>query len=299
MILHQCFSAIESFQYDLDALSNACDEQESELRMLQSLMQNQCDRSTALSVQEDAVFHELNALEIDAHTFTEELHLVSNTTASVEAEIDAMSRVRLMSIPFDVRVNDDWDEGGGATTPAGGRARRPGRYPTINNLRLAYRARDGAGGPRRDEISAAFSSAAQLAAHALGLYPGIALASTVRVMPIHPCAKILVSLPEGQSVHSLGFDATAPSSNGAAGQSKHVPCRSIALFVVVLSQLSAHILAEESGRGRAQVEEPPFPMTEVSIDGVDVTKLAESNHAAWSSVVFCIAANLRWLSGFV
>mmetsp|Transcript_24025 Transcript_24025/g.43093 ORF Transcript_24025/g.43093 Transcript_24025/m.43093 type:complete len:500 (+) Transcript_24025:92-1591(+) len=268
--------AIESFQYELDTLANACDEQEKELRILQNLMQDQMDRSNAISDQEDTVLQELNTLEIDARNFSEESHLVSNSCSVVENEIDAMSRVKLMSIPFDIRIN--WENN-----------QQSGRYPTINNLRLAYRINEKAG-LRREEINAAFSNAAQLMAFTLGLYPRL-ITSTIRIIPIHPCAKILVNLPEGQSVHNLGFDTANATDN-----SNHVPSRSITLFLVLLSQLSAHILMGTDQNTTGTTAQPPFPMTEFSIDDVDMTKLAESNMAAWSSVVFCIAANLRWLS---
>ena len=248
--------------------------------MLQDLMQNQIDRSNTISDQEDVVHHELNSLEIDANNFGgEESRIVSSKCSAVETEINAISRVKLMSIPFKIRINIDLDnddqEGGGH-----------GCYPTINNLRLAYRVNEKAG-LRWDEINAAFFNAAQLMAFTLGLYPGHVITSTIRIIPIHPCAKILVNLPEGQSVHNLGFDGQADSQS-----TNHIPTRSITLFLVLLNQLSSHILTETNRRA---VEPPPFHMTEVSIDNVDVTKLSNSD-TRWASVVFCIAANLRWLS---
>ena len=269
-------SAIESFQYEIDNLVNACDEQENELRMLQDLMQNQIDRSNAISDQEDIVHHELNSLEIDANNFGEESRIVSSNCSAVENEINAISRVKLMSIPFKIRINTDLDKDN-----------QEGCYPTINNLRLAYRVNEKAG-LHRDEINAAFLNAAQLMAFTLGLYPSHVITSTIRIIPIYPCAKILVNLPEGQSVHNLGFDGEADSRS-----TKHIPPRSITLFLVLLNQLSSHILTETTQRA---VEPPPFHMTEVSIDNVDVTKLSNSDTRLWASVVFCIAANLRWLS---
>ncbi|KAL7524698.1 hypothetical protein ACHAXR_000679 [Thalassiosira sp. AJA248-18] len=213
-----------------------------------------------------------------------------------------MSRVRLMSIPFTIRVAvDEWEEHDddailgqkkkkATSTTAGG------RYPTINNLRLAYRTNEKAG-LHRDEINAAFSNAAQLMAFTLGLYPSL-ITSTIRIIPIHPCAKILVNLPEGQSVHNLGFDTTTAAADVDQQQpNHHVPTQSITLFLVLLSELSCHIIQNATGVAAATHHQPPpFSMTEFSIDNVDVTKLADSNTSAWSSVVFCIAANLRWLS---
>lgn len=266
---------IDSFQQELDALADACDEQAAELRLLQNLMRDQRDRSDAISDREDIAFHELNALEIEARNFSEESHLVGSSCSAIESEIEDMARVRLLSVPFDVRA--DRGSGGG------------GRYPTINGLRLAYRPNEGAG-LGREEIDAAFAGAARLVAHALGLHPDLlrAAARAIRIIPLCPRAKILVSLPEGQSVHELGVDA-------ASGR---VPSRSIALFLVILSQLSSHVIAgaERGKAGTAAAAPPPFPMTESSIDGVDLAGLADG-HPAWPSVVFCVAANLRWLSG--
>ena len=271
-------SAIESFQHELDTLVNACDKQRKELRILHNLMQNQLEWSMPISEEEDIVHHhhhhDLNALEIEARNFLEESHFVSNKCSAVESEKDAISHVKLMSIPFKIRIIDFNNK------PRGG-------YPTINNLRLAYRINEKAG-LRRDEINAAFVNTAQLLAFTLGLYPSLNASSIIRIIPIHPCAKILVNLPDGQSVHNLGFDTT-----NNIMELSHVPSRSIALFLVLMSQLSSHIL---TFKNQIVIAEPPFQMTECSIDSVNVAKLTDSDIAAWSSVVFCIAANLRWLS---
>ena len=101
-------------------------------------------------------------------------------------------------------------------------------YPTINNLRLAYRINEKTG-LRRDEINAAFVNTAHLLAFTLGLYPSLNASSIIRIIPIHPCAKILVNLPDGQSVHNLGFDTT-----NNIMELSHVPSRSIALFLVLI-----------------------------------------------------------------
>ena len=288
-------SAIDLFQSELDALSQACKEQCKELRVLQNLMQNQIDRSQALSDQEDMIHQELNSLEIDAHTFEEESHLIIHSCRTVENEINAMSHVKLLSLPFTIRIyvgegdKDDYSKQYNTVV---------GRYPTINNLRLAYRINTKAG-LHQEEINAAFFHASQLMAFTLGLYPSFKN-TVIRIIPIHPCAKILVNLPEGQTVHNLGFDTTNSSGAGSSGQPNHVPTQSITLFLALLSEVTAHILISDRNQRRYYVDDPPpkppFSMTELSIDNVDVTKLADSNTSAWSSVVFCIAANLRWLS---
>lgn len=272
-------SAIELFQSELDTLSNACNEQQKEVQVLRNLMQTQIDRSKSISHQEDIVYHELNSLELEAHNFEEESHLVINRCNAVENEIAAMSRVKLLSIPFKIRLNN-----GGNDSISNG----AGRYPTINNLRLAYRINTKAG-LSKEEINAAFFHAAQLMAFTLGLHPSLNT-TVIRIIPIHPCAKVLVNLPEGQTIHNLGFD----TNSGSTAQSNHVPTQSLTLFLALLSEATSSILTERKQRNN--IEEPPFPMTELAIDNVDVTNLADSNTAAWSSVVFCIAANLRWLS---
>jgi len=260
----------------LDALANACNEQRTEMNILQNLMQDQFFRSDILSHEEDNIYHNLNALEIETRNFVEESHLVNNSYELVQSEIDAMSNVQLLSIPFKIRTKKD------------------GGYPTINNLRLAY---------------TTFVQAAQLAVFTIGLYPNFSTSGIIRLIPIHPCAKILVCLSDddiGQqqsSVHNLGFDITTTTTvnnDEMELSNTHVPTRSITLFLVILSQLCSHILTCNNHQLMRQKDDnddhPPFPMTECSIDGVDVTNLKESNIAAWSSVVFCIAANLQWLS---
>ena len=260
------------------------------------MMQTQIDRSLALSDQEELIHQELNSLEIDAHNFEEESHLIIHSCRTVENEIAAMSHVKLLSIPFTIRIHDG--EGDRDDYSKQHNAVVVGRYPTINNLRLAYRINTKAG-LHQEEINAAFFHASQLMAFTLGLYPSFKN-TVIRIIPIHPCAKILVNLPEGRTVHNLGFDTTNSSGADTLVQSNHVPTQSITLFLALLSEVSAHILTvADRNQKRYYVEEPsppPFPMTELSIDNVDVTNLADSNTSAWSSVVFCIAANLRWLS---
>ena len=51
----------------------------------------------------------LNALEIDSHNFGEESNLVTKQYSAVMDEIDALSKVKLASIPF--HINVDWEEG--------------------------------------------------------------------------------------------------------------------------------------------------------------------------------------------
>lgn len=276
-------SAIELFQSELNALSNACNEQEKELRVLQNLMRTQMDRSKAISDQEDIIHQELNSLELEAHNFEEESHLVIYRCNAVEDEIAAMSSVKLLSIPFKIiSIDSGGDDSIQNST---------GRYPTINNLRLAYRINTKAG-LHKEEINAAFFHAAQFMAFTLGLFPSLNT-TVIRIIPIHPCAKILVNLPEGQTVHNLGFDTNGGDSNVP---SNHVPTQSITLFLALLSEVTSYIILKERAQRSNIIDEPPFPMSELSIDNVDVTNLADSNIAAWSSVVFCIAANLHWLS---
>lgn len=276
--------AIDSFHLELEALSNACHDQGGELRILQTLMQDQIIRSKSITREEDRAVEALNALEIDAHNFGEESNLVTKQCSDVMGEIDALSRVKLASIPFNINV--DWGEG--ITTQTAG------RYPTINNLRLAYRVNQKAGVGRK-EICAAWNQAAQLITFTCGLNPSFS-SSNVRIIPLsYPCAKIVAMFPEGQSVHNLGWDTL-----DGEDESPNVPALSITLLLALLSELSDHIisLVDENGASHASTS-PPFPMTQCAIDSVDVTCIGDTDTASWSSVVFCIAVNLRWISQLV
>ena len=258
--------AMNSFTVELNALSSACNEQEQELRILQNLMYDQMCRSKAISDEEERVFHALNALEIDARNFVEESHLVTNMYHSVSEEVEAISHVKLMSVPFNVVISQD-----------------TGRYPTINNLRLAYRVNEKAS-LSYDEVIAAWVQAAQLVAFTCGLHNGF-VSPHLRIIPLsHPCAKIVATFADGQSVHNLGWDVVS-----GADRSKHIDPPSILCFLALLSQLAEHIV------NATKSDPPPFSMTLISIDSVDVTKLTGSD-TAWSSVVYCIAVNLHWLS---
>lgn len=281
------FRAIDSFQLELQALANSCHKQEEELRILQNLMKDQVIRSKTISAEEDRAMEALNALEIDAHTFVEESNYITKQCSGVMAEIDALSMVKLTSIPFKITV--DWEEGRRTIN------QQAGRYPTINNLRLAYRVNKKAGVGRK-EICAAWNQAAQLITFTCGLSPSFNYPN-VRMIPLsYPCAKILATFPDGQSVHNLGWEDTRDGNDSPP----HVPCLSITLFLALLSELSDHIISlSEDHEAPHVVTSPPFPMTLCSIDSVDLTCLGDTDNASWSSVVFCIAVNLRWLSQIV
>lgn len=126
----------------------------------------------------------LNALEIDAHYFGEESNLVTKQCSDVMSEIDALLRVKLASIPLNINV----DLGRGATT------RTAGRYPTIKNLRLAYRVNPKAGVGRK-EICAAWNQAAHLITFTCGLNPSFC-SSNIRIIPLSCLVEFLSILRE-------------------------------------------------------------------------------------------------------
>jgi hypothetical protein len=270
--------ALDQFNHEIEALTNACHEQEKEIRILQNLLQDQSSRSKSLDFQEESAFHALNALERDMHNFHEDSHHVSNMCSSVITEIDALSRVKLVSVPFRIDSSNN----------------HVGRYPLINNLRLAYRANAKAN-LHREEINTAWVQAAQLVAFTCGLYPDFH--SSTRIIPLSsPCAKIqiMTSTSSGHEdkskrVYNLGWDMQA-----CTDPANHIPSPSLVAFISLLSQLVSHILSEFNQD--VGFSHPPFEMTPSSIDSVDVTKLLDSDTASWSSVVYCIAVNLHWLS---
>ena len=257
-------------------MEQACQEQEEEIKTLQIVMREQIQRSKSIDAQEQNAFHELNALEREAYNFNEESHHISNMCSSVFTEIDSLSRVKLISIPFRMDVSQH----------------QTGRYPLINNLRLAYRTSEKANLYRK-EINAAWVQAAQLVTFTCGLYPDFP--SLIRIIPLsYPCAKIqLLAAPssggDGKTklVHNLGWDEQA-----SADDVKHIPTAALIAFLSLLSDLTSFIISKS---GTNVCEPPPFEMTRCSIDGADVTKLLDSD-SAWSSVVYCIACNLHWFS---
>lgn len=268
---HILYRALDQFNLEIQALTQACKEQEDEIRMLQNAVEEQEERSKALDSQEQNTFHELNSLERDALNFTEESRHISSMCSSVFTEIESLSKVKLMSIPFDIDVSQS------------------GSYPRINHLRLAYRTNDKAN-LHCGEINAAWVQAAQLVSFTCGLYPNFN-SSVVRIIPLsYPCAKIqILTVPsdgdsKSKQVYNLGWDGQAVED-----KINHMPAPSLLAFLSLLSDLVAYIRSESNYEG------PPFEMTECSIDGADVTKFLDSD-PAWSSVVYCMACNLRWLS---
>ena len=92
-----------------------------------------------------------------------------------------------------------------------------------------------------------------------------------------------------KSVYHLGWGMQACTDPG-----NHMPPPSLIAFLLLLSRLVSHILSEFNQD--VGFSHPPFEMTPSSIDSVNVTKLLDSDTASWSSVVYCIAVNLHWLS---
>lgn len=262
--------ALDQFNQEIQALTQACKEQEDEIKLLQNVMQEQIQRSTTISSQEENAFHELNALERDTYNFIEESHHISNMCSSVFTEIDSLSRVKLISIPFQIDTSQN------------------GRYPLINNLRLAYRTNEKAN-LHRKEINAAWVQAAHLLAFTIGLYPNFQ-SSLIRIIPLsYPCAKIqILTTPSGRDgkrnhVYNLGWEQADEDDTN------HIPTPSLLAFLSLFSDLASHVLSESN------YQAPPFEMTHRSIDGADTTKLLDTD-PVWSSVVYCIACNLHWLS---
>ncbi|EJK44897.1 hypothetical protein THAOC_36527 [Thalassiosira oceanica] len=239
--------AIESFQHELANLEHACLEQENELRTLQSLMHDQINRSDIIAEREKNLWQEWNDLEIDTHNFQEESHRISKKCSVVETEIQAIRDVHLLSLQF--RIRAEWDEN--AKTGEG-------RYPTINDLRLAYRTNEKAGLKKRRSML------------------------RFRMLPSSYPLQL-------DYIRMLG--SIQRCDEGSSGPLS-VPCQSLTLFLLMLSQLCDHVQTVNAERR----SEPPYDMKDAKIDGVDVTKLEESDTASWSSVVFCLAANLKWLS---
>ncbi len=254
---------------ELDALTNVCNEREKELRLLQNLMQEQNDRSKVISALEDNFFQELNTLEMNALNFSEESHFLSKQCSTVMDEIQSMSNVKLMSIPFKVVVQ----------------SQSSGYYPTINNLRLAYRTNEKSQ-LTLEEINCAWAQVAQLVNSVCGL--NNFNSPTIRLIPLsRPCAKLLTNKSGDQRVHNLGCEPIS-----VPGHRSIVPKDSLVSFVSLMSQLTSHVIFN----GIADESTLPNPMSNHSINNINVTKIVDSDVARWSCVVFCIAENLSWLS---
>ena len=255
---------------EIQALTQACKEQEDEIHMLQNIMQEQIQRSKSISSQKENAYHELNALERDACNFTEESHHISNMCSSVFSEIESLSHVKLISTSFHLVISQN------------------GRYPLINNLRLAYRTNEKAN-LHREEINAAWVQAAQLVSFTCGLYPELQ-SSSIRIIPLsYPCAKIqMLTSPSGGDgknthVYNLGWDQAEKDDTN------HIPTPSLVAFLSLFSDLASLIVSKTNNKA------PPYEMTQCTIDCADVTKLHDSD-PAWSSVVYCMACNLHWLT---
>lgn len=285
-------NAALNFESEVATLEAAVKEYEQELHHLDELMREQVQRAGILSREEDLVFMDQNDIEIDANEFENVCQQLTARCNEAHKEAVALSKVNLHSALFDIVVSDDCQGTNihsGSQTPS---------YSRINGMRLAHRPRFDLGWA---EINCAWASAAQLL-----LFIGSSIKFTsedLRIVPMSSCAKIMEIRSSKKYVHNLGIDLDqkdvrngSSSSNGTHHTSRlgdHlIMVPAIRAFNALLSQMMEHLLKQKKASREAQ----PFKMSRTTIGSYDLMRLHEEDGPSASSVIFCIAKNLKWLA---
>jgi len=280
-------STVRAFQQEMKVLAISCTEYHDELNRLDNLLLDQIQLSEALTVEEEAVISEFNALEIDARSFEDTHHRLTLQCHAADREVAALSCVKLHSALFDITVDE-----------------KGLRYPLINDLRFSHR-------PKRDlrwgEINAAWSQAAQLVMFVASSTKFSS--SGFRIVLLTTCAKIIeVRSTAGgngrdkEIVHHLGVEMIDSSAGNAT---TNVPRKggvdniivSIRIFHALLREMFEHLRSmDDPPPSDVILEKPPFDIGPSFIGSHDLKQIHETDDVGWSAVIHCIASNMRWLS---
>jgi len=276
-------STVRAFQQEMKGLATSCTEHQDELNRLNNILLDQNQISEALTVEEEAVISELNALEIDARSFENTHHRLTLQCHAADREVAALSCVRLHSSLFDITVDE-----------------RGLRHPLINDLRFSHR-------PKRDlnltwaEINAAWSQAAQLL---MFVASSIRFRSRgFRIVLLTTCAKIIEMRPttgvniggDKRIVHNLGSETLDSSGVPRKGGVDTIAV-SLRIFHALLQEMFAHLRSMGDPPSGVLLEKPPFDIGPSFIGSHDLRQMHETDDVGWSHVIHCMASNMRWLS---
>jgi hypothetical protein len=272
--------AKHNFQMEIEGLSEVCRQHEEELAHLLSVRQEFARVAKKLDVVEEAMYQDVNSLELEALAFHNDQEQLFRLLAEIQSEADCLSStaIRLPSLLLSLNVDKE----------------RGLRYPLINDLRLAYRPK---GDVQWDEIQAAWSLAAQLL-----LYVGTIFhfqSRHWRVVPLSSCAKLIFYPPKEEKV-------VGGRSKGCVvynlGHPKTHTSRSFLAWNALLHQLASCVLGkmnqacEEGMMELDKVPRLPYEMTSTKIGAILLTELDENDDAGWSRAIHCMSSNLLWLS---
>jgi Apg6 BARA domain len=186
------------FQAQLEALKESCRNQQAELDHLLHLRQAQVAMAQDLDMLEWQVQDESNALELQAQAFDNEQEQLHGQLVDTLLEVDQLSStaLRFPAVLYDLRVHDNSNNSNQQ------HINQQQHYPTINELRLAYRPISGGDNTNNNfssssiqwaEIQVAWSLAAQLL---------LAIASLLefqsqhwKIVPLSHCAKLIYYPP--------------------------------------------------------------------------------------------------------
>jgi hypothetical protein len=257
----------EAFEYEIQKLTETHAMHVTELNDLDKLLREQVILTKELSRQEDDILRDINALEIDAKVFQDVHHTLTRQCHEAEVEDYLLRNVQIHSTLFDIKLDE-----------------RGLRYPLINNLRLTHHPK----GVSWLEINAAWSQASQLV-----MFVGSTTkfqSKDLRIVPLASCAKIIeLSHGDKKIVNHLGVDFE--SNARQTHETEHI-IPSLRAFLSLIYQMSVHMLKEQS-----KLDKIPYEMLGPCVIGPhDVRQLDEKDDMGWSSVIHCIAYNMKWMA---
>jgi hypothetical protein len=264
--------AEEAFRNEIEALQQCCDQQEDEIGHLRSLVKEQELIKQELQATELLVAAERNSLEVEARAFDNDHEQLCDHLLSIQKEVETLSssQIRWPAFFLDVRIDT-----------------RGLRYPLINDLRLAYRAK---GDLSWNEIQTAWSLAAQL----------LLIVGTIfefasqewKIVPLSHCAK-LIQYPGGKKQPPTVYNI------GCSGKQAILALLAWnALLHEIIKDTSEKLnQAHKDGLLDLSVLPPlPFAMAKTTIGDLNLLRLSPEDDVRWSQAIQYTATNLQWLS---
>lgn len=270
---------IQSLKEEYISLDLQYKEQETELEQINIMIESQIQLARELTAQEDQLFHEYHAIEIDNEAFHIEHRHLTLQCHEAERERYFLEHVSLHTAMYNIIV----DSGGASRL-----------YPLINGLRLTYRPKNDI---RWNEINAAWSQAVQLI---MCIASSIRFQSKdIRIVPLVPCSKIIKIYKNEhgelkKTVHHLGAEEN--NMERKLHRTEHI-IDGITAFHSLLFQIMECAQGKMDNSG--VMDNIPFDMSEHQIGQYSMQNIDHDNNSKWSGVVHAIACNLKWLSDHV
>lgn len=286
--------AMSFFQEEIQSLSHAYQQQKEISQQLTELMIQEEQRAHSISMEEDHLLRQFNALELDMKHLQWKSREMASKCQQTQNEMESLMNLSLNSTLFVItNFQNSTKHDMNMDTYIVPSDTESLEYPTINGLRLTYRANQEI---TWNEVNAAWAQVALLL-----YFVGNVLdhsSKDLRIVPLTTCAKIIeiTSItPKKKVEHNLGVNLDIHHHTNITLARSLRPLNRILHQLVTCAE--EHTITATSFSDEIPQNTLPFQMpSQYEIGKADLTQLEESDDASWLYTINCMAANLDWLS---